>query len=195
MIHFRVRKKKTNDFLMNIGFFTRKKMWRKCNRINMSNINYSFFNLFDLFKFCKELNFEEDYIPTYSESIENDRNEKNNNFIDFDKKLSDLLYESDETTNEDDDDSYIEFIEGSVDLLKSETNIFRNSPISISDTPNFVKDTKKLKFNSIVRTILIPTAKEYEKYDLNSKLWYSLDDIQIFREDFVKELKIKILNK
>lgn len=177
---------------MRVSFFTRKKMWRNCNRNNMSNEGFLFLNFFNIFKFCKELNFEEDYIPTLTDSIDNDRYEKESNEIDFDDELSDLLDELDNTTNEE-DSSDIESIEGSINLYDIESKIFRNSPTSITQHPHSIKDTKKLKIDLIVRTILIPTVDEYKKCNLSKDLWYSLDEIEKFRKDFLREVNIKFL--
>ena len=165
---------------MSVGIFSRKKMWRNCNKKNMSNNRFSFFDLFDFFKFCKELNFEEDYIPTFSESIDNDRNEQKGSLINFNDKLFNSFDDSDNTTNEE-DSSDTESIEGElIELSEKEYNIFRDSPTSISEVPNI----KKLKFDSIVRTILIPTADEYKEYNLSSALWYTLTDIERFKKDY-----------
>ena len=177
---------------MSVGIFSRKKMWRKCNKKNMSNNRFSFFDLFDFFKFCKELNFEEDYIPTFSESIDNDRNEQKGILINFNDKFFNSFDDSDNTTNEE-DSSDIESIEGSINLYDIESKIFRNSPTSITQHPHSIKDTKKLKIDLIVRTILIPTVDEYKKCNLSKDLWYSLDEIEKFRKDFLRELNIKFL--
>ena len=174
---------------MSVGIFSRKKMWRKCNRKDMSNNKFSFFELFDFFKFCRELIYDEDYIPTLSESIDNDRNEKKVNIINFDKILCDSLDESDNTTNEEDSSDTESIEEELIEHSEKEYNIFRDSPTSITKVPNI----KQIKFDSIVRTILIPTADEYKKYNLSSVLWYSLTDIERFKKDLAREIHIKIL--
>lgn len=174
---------------MSVGIFSRKKMWRKCNKKNMSNNRFSFFDLFDFFKFCKELNFEEDYIPTFSESIDNDRNEQKGILINFNDKFFNSFDDSDNTTNEEDSSDTESIEEELIELSEKEYNIFRDSPRSTTKVPN----NKQLKFDSIVRTILIPTSDEYKEYNLSSILWYSLDDIERFKKDFAREIHIKIL--
>jgi hypothetical protein len=47
---------------------------------------------------------------------------------------------------------------------------------------------KKVKFNSIVKAILIPSAREYKLYQLASDLWWEKEDYMNFRMSANREI-------
>ena len=46
-----------------------------------------------------------------------------------------------------------------------------------------------IKFSNLVKVVLIPSRIEYEKVDLDKKLWYKDDDYLRFQNDYFKEIK------
>jgi len=71
-----------------------------------------------------------------------------------------------------------------------EKNINNYKKIQISDT---IK--KKVKFDDIIKVILIPSKEEYFNYSLNDLLWWNERDYYLFKKDFLLELNIVIKNK
>ena len=47
---------------------------------------------------------------------------------------------------------------------------------------------KKVKFNSIVNAVLIPSVKEYKSFQLNKDLWWEKEDYINFRLSANKEI-------
>ncbi len=53
-----------------------------------------------------------------------------------------------------------------------------------------IDDNRKcVKFKNTIRVILIPILNEYKQNNLDTKLWYSKDDYELFKKDYTEEIR------
>ena len=79
-------------------------------------------------------------------------------------------------------DESVEVQPVAVDDLGLQT-ISEKSPLSNN------KKKKKVKFDTSVRVVLIPTVEEYKKAELGHLLWWDSADYIVFKESALEELK------
>tara|TARA_E500000178_G_scaffold355247_1_gene427179 strand:- start:2478 stop:2846 length:369 start_codon:yes stop_codon:yes gene_type:complete len=95
---------------------------------------------------------------------------RNQNSNSYEKKLDTRIIQlnNDESANEKEDES------GIIDFLFS--TIFNN------------KTTKSVSFRNIANVTLIPSSSEYRNANLMDDLWYSQDDLDLFKKIRIEEI-------
>lgn len=59
-----------------------------------------------------------------------------------------------------------------------------------TDTSEVISGRRKnVTFQKTIRVILIPILKEYQQNNLDTKLWYSKDDYELFKKNYNEEIK------